>query len=127
MKVLSTLYVRARLDILRVPRFASICLSPIKLPWEKLSVNLLESMTLHMRVDLGRSNIGVPQHRLNGSEIGASLEQMRGKRMSEHVRRDRLRNPGASCPLQKQLPTSLPCEPVPTATHEEDTRRSAFE
>jgi hypothetical protein len=32
-----------------------------------------------MRIDLSRRNIGMPQHGLNGSQIGSTFQQMRGK------------------------------------------------
>jgi hypothetical protein len=44
-------------------------------------------------VDLGGANIGMPQHRLDAAQIGAALKQMRGKRMSQHVRRNMMKNP----------------------------------
>jgi hypothetical protein len=32
-----------------------------------------------MRVDLSRRDIGMPQHHLDGSQIGASFEEVGGK------------------------------------------------
>ena len=42
----------------------------------------------HVRVALGRREIGVPEHLLHGAEIGAPLEQMRRERVAEQVRMD---------------------------------------
>src|SRR5262245_9279375 len=44
-------------------------------------------------VDLRGGQIGVSEHHLDGAQIGAPLEQMRRKRVSQHVRADRSAQP----------------------------------
>ena len=48
----------------------------------------LEPVRLHVGVDLGRRDIGVPEHLLDRSQIGAAGEEMAGKGMPQHMRRD---------------------------------------
>ena len=40
----------------------------------------------HMGIDLRCRDIGVAKQLLNGSEVGAVLQQMAGKSMAKHVR-----------------------------------------
>jgi hypothetical protein len=47
-----------------------------------------------VRIDLCRREIGVPEHDLDGAEIGAALEQMRSKGMAQYVRTQLARDPG---------------------------------
>ncbi len=60
----------------------------------------------YMRVDLCRRKIGVAEHGLNGAQIGAVLQQVRGKRMAEDVRAERPRNAGLLRVLLEDLPES---------------------
>ena len=41
-----------------------------------------------MRVDLRRGQVRMPQHHLHRAQIGAVIQQMGGKRVSQRVRRD---------------------------------------
>jgi hypothetical protein len=61
-------------------------------------MDVSQPAAFHVRIDLSRRDICMPQHRLNGSQIGSSFQQVRGKGMPQHVRRDRFGNTGASCP-----------------------------
>ena len=45
----------------------------------------------YVRVQLGGSNIGMAEHFLNRSEVGASLEEVGGERVAEQVRMDAAR------------------------------------
>ena len=47
-----------------------------------------------MRIDLRRSNIGMPEHFLNDPQIAAIIQQVRGKTVAECVRLDVLGEPG---------------------------------
>jgi hypothetical protein len=40
-----------------------------------------QSVASHMSVDLGRSDVGVPEQLLDHSQIGAALEEMSRKRV----------------------------------------------
>jgi hypothetical protein len=39
-----------------------------------LSMDLLKPTPFHLSIDLRRGNIGMAQHRLDGSEVGAAFE-----------------------------------------------------
>src|SRR4051812_22536764 len=60
-----------------------------------LSMHLPKVLPVHVRVDLRRRDIGVAEHFLYGAQVGASLQQVRGKRVTKGVRRDRLLDTGA--------------------------------
>jgi hypothetical protein len=57
-------------------------------PGMKAIVQRTHSGIENVGIDLGRRQIGVAKHHLNRSQIGAALEQMRRKRVSQHVRAD---------------------------------------
>jgi hypothetical protein len=42
----------------------------------------------HMSVDLRCRDVGMAEKLLNGAQIGAALQQMTGKGMAKHMRRD---------------------------------------
>ncbi len=42
----------------------------------------------HVGIDLGRRKIGMPEERLDGSQICSSLEQIRGKGVAQNVGRN---------------------------------------
>ena len=90
-------------------------------------MDVSQPSAFHVRIDLSRRDICMPQHGLNGSQIGPTFQQMRGKRMPQHVRGDRLGNTGAARPLQKQLPKCLPRESSSSPTDEQNAGRSPFE
>ena len=48
-------------------------------------VGVPPALVAHVRVQLGRREVGMPEHLLDAAEIGATLQQMRGKRVSEEV------------------------------------------
>ncbi len=50
----------------------------------------------HVGVDHGGADLGVPEELLDVPEVGASLEQMSGKGVPEHVRRNALFDPGSA-------------------------------
>ena len=52
----------------------------------KLSVHRLQPLLIHMRINLRRRNVGMPEHFLDDAQIGAVAEQMRGKTMPQQVR-----------------------------------------
>ena len=47
----------------------------------------------HVRVNLGGGNVGVAEQFLNHPQVGAVLEQVRGKAVPQHMRRDVANNP----------------------------------
>ena len=53
-----------------------------------LEVDLAAATVRHVRVALCRSEVRVPEHLLDGAEVGAAFEQVRGERMAEEMRVD---------------------------------------
>ena len=62
----------------------------------KAVVDIPQTRLEHVRVDLRRREIGVPEHHLDGAQIGAALEQMRRERMPQDVRTERAADAGAT-------------------------------
>ena len=56
--------------------------------WMCPEIQLAAPRIGYVRVELCRGEIGVAEHFLNGSEVGASLEQVSGEGMPEDVRVD---------------------------------------
>ncbi len=54
--------------------------------WMMLRMNMLQSLTRDMRVDLRSRNIRMPQQQLHHAEIRTVVQQMRGERMPKRVR-----------------------------------------
>src|SRR6478609_396625 len=61
----------------------------------------------HVRVNLGRSDVRVPQHGLHGAQVRAALDEVRGERVPQLVRRDPLANPRGHGVAPEQLPEPL--------------------
>jgi hypothetical protein len=66
----------------------------------KLPVNVAQSMAGHMGVDFRGIDARVAEQFLNDAQVGSALQQMRGKAVTEHVRRDIARDPA---PLRPRL------------------------
>ena len=54
--------------------------------WKTRGVDFFQLCRIDMRINLGRRDVRMPQHRLHGTQVGAPLQEMRGKRMAQHVR-----------------------------------------
>src|SRR2546430_14577376 len=63
-------------------------------PRMKLVIDLLQPRSRNVGVDLRRRDVRVAEHHLDGAQIGAVLEQMRGERMPQHVGRNVRADPG---------------------------------
>ena len=61
-------------------------------------VDLGEVLKVKMGIDLRRGDVGMTEQFLDAAQIGARLQQMAGKRMTEHVRMDVDSQSGASRP-----------------------------
>ena len=70
----------------------------------KLPVHSFKSLLIHVRIDLGRRNIGVAQHFLNNAQIGAIAEQVGREAVPEKVRINILLQPGAPRVFFHDLP-----------------------
>src|SRR5512133_425120 len=57
----------------------------------RLEVQLAPPPIGYVRVELGRREVGVAEHLLHASEVGAALEEMRGERVAEQMGMDALR------------------------------------
>lgn len=55
------------------------------------AVNLTETPGVDVRVYLGRADIGVTEHFLYGSYVGAALKHVRSEAMPQNVRRNPVR------------------------------------
>ena len=58
-------------------------------------MNISETIPGHVRVDFGCADVGVAEQFLDHAKIGAVFEEVGGKSVSQHVRRDVSRNAGA--------------------------------
>ena len=54
--------------------------------WVGLAISRREPLFADVRVTLGGRNIGMPKKLLNGSEVGAAIEEMGSKSVTERVR-----------------------------------------
>ena len=79
-------------------------------PRMMLAVHFFKARAVDMRINLRRRNIGVAEHRLNGSQIRATFEQMGGERMAQGVRRHALIDPRRQRIATDKLPEALPAE-----------------
>src|SRR5882724_7727190 len=55
--------------------------------WVMLTVQLFQALTSHVRVDLCRRQVTMTQQHLHDAQVGTMVEQMRGKRVSQSMRR----------------------------------------
>ena len=85
-------------------------------------MDLLQPLVFHVRIDLGRGDVDVAQHHLHGAQIGTVFQQMRGERMTQHVRGDRLVNAGPERPPPENGPKALPRHGRPPPRHEQRRR-----
>ena len=58
-------------------------------PWMMFGVDRFESFFGDVRVDLGRHESRVPEQFLHRAQVGAAVQEVRGKRMAQSVRRQR--------------------------------------
>ena len=56
-----------------------------------------------VRVDLRRGEVGVAEHHLDGAQVRAAFEQMRGEGVPQHVRTERRRDARAQLPPGQPL------------------------
>src|SRR5262245_60330843 len=70
--------------------------------------SLRQARALHMGVDLRCRNVGMAQHRLDRTQIGAAFEQVTGERVAQDVRRETRRiDSGGGRQLLEQLKQAL--------------------
>jgi len=56
--------------------------------WVRVEVGLAAAPVGDVRVELRRRQVGVAEHLLDGAQVGASLQQVRGERVAQEVRMD---------------------------------------
>lgn len=79
-----------------------------------------------MRIDLGRRDIGVPQHDLDRPKVGPSLEEMAGKGVTERVGRADAPHAGTTRRFLDDSPEPLAGERAAATVHEQRARIPAF-
>src|SRR4029078_12695223 len=84
----------------------------------KAFVDLPEAFSNDVGINLGGGNVLMPQHHLHGPQIGASIEQMRCKRMPKDVGRYVLSNFGPCGITLDNLPEFKPRQRRPPAGKE---------
>ena len=96
--------------------------------WMMLRMQTFEPLLGHQRVDLGRRQRTVPKQHLQGAQISAMIEQMGGKRMSQHMRRNALAcNSSTQRVILDQGPEHLPGHACTTGRHEQCINAHALE
>src|SRR5574341_784578 len=99
--------------------------APLLSPWVVSIVDSFQVCPGDMGVDLSRRDIGVPQHHLDRSEIGAALEEVGGKRVAERVRAYRTVDPCRPRVGAENLPQTLAGQGPTQAIQEERGARPA--
>src|SRR5262245_21682354 len=105
----------------RRARGASSCEEPNSVSPRMLAGLLDDASAADVCVNLCRRYIGVTEHRLDGAQVGAALDEVSRERVTQLVRRDvagREPHAGAACVVAQRLPESLPRH-RPTALGEE--------
>ena len=84
------------------------------------AVDVAKARRVHMRVDLCRPDVGVPEKLLYRAYVRAVLEHVRGEAVPENVRRYPLRrDSGGESPFPYELEDRLPRERLLEARHED--------
>ena len=81
-----------------------------------LAVHGLQAIERQMRIDLRRRYVRVAEDRLDGTQVGAVFDHVRGAGMAQHMRR-RVPSGSGRC-LYHHLPGALPCQLAPSASNE---------
>src|SRR4029079_19703570 len=76
---------------------------------------------IHVRIDLRRRDVRVPEHLLDGAEVGAAFEEMGGEGVAEGVRRNRLCDAGPVDVAAGDFPGAHACERLAAGGGAEDT------
>ena len=85
----------------------------------ELFMDGFQTALFHVRVDLGRRNIGVPQHFLNDPQIGPVSQQMGRKRMPQKMGVNVDFNSAAGRDLFYDLPDPLGRQLLPVPGQED--------
>src|SRR5580704_4787489 len=95
-------------------------------PWMRARVRGHHLVVGDVRVDLGRAEVRVPEHGLDGPEVGSPPKQVCCERMTQLVGGKRGHDAGACGVALEKLPEPLPAKP-PSSRHEEARGRRGSE
>jgi hypothetical protein len=84
----------------------------------KLLYDIAQALLQNVRIDFGRRDIGVSEHRLDTPQIRAAFQKMRGKAVTKHVRCQAVPNPDLFAILFQQPPKMLARETAAPVGHE---------
>ena len=86
----------------------------------RLEVDLAATAIRDVRIALGRPEVGVAEHLLNGSQVGAAFEEMRRERMAEEMGMHASRLETRSiCKLSEDHERPGPCQRATARVQEE--------
>jgi len=85
-------------------------------------MDVLQPLARNMCVDLRSGYVRVPEHNLNGTQIGPSFQQMRRKGMPEGVGMDSLVEARSKHIPFYYFPETLTCKPFTRSIQKEDVR-----
>src|SRR5437764_3628191 len=77
-------------------------------PGMVLSVELLQPLARHVRVDLRGRDVGVAEQHLDYPQVRAVVDEMRGERVAQHMRRQALVRYRSRAIAAYQVPERLP-------------------
>src|SRR4029077_488734 len=78
--------------------------------WVKTIVHTPQTRLQDVRINLRGRKIRVPQHHLDGAQVGPAFEQVRRKRMADDVRAQRARHPPRRAMAFENLPEPHPAQ-----------------
>src|SRR6185437_7608561 len=82
-------------------------------------MHLFQALPCHMRVDLRGREITVSEQHLYDTQIGTMVQQVRGKCMSQCMRREFLSDPGLAGVALDDVPEGLARHPIAAACREQ--------
>jgi len=90
-------------------------------------MEFFQPVLVDMGVDLGRGDVGMAQHDLHGAQVGAVGQEVGGKGVAQHVRRDGLADSGCLRRFLDDLPEPEPGHGAAPVADKKDVAASALE
>src|ERR1044071_3666693 len=87
-------------------------------------VQRLQALARDVRVDLRGGDVGMPEKELHDAQISAVIDEVRGKGMAQHVRRELLAGNRARAIAPDQVPERLARHPGAALGEEKLVRRA---
>src|SRR4029077_4576172 len=91
-------------------------------PGVMLFINLPQTLLHHMGIDLRSRDAGMAQHQLHRTQVGAALEQMSCKTVTQLVRRQFRAQPRLAAVVGQDSPKANAAEPDSPAPQEQIRR-----